>query len=100
MPRSRRTQMSNKADAIPWQTEFLRVSAFPISGATVVPNSWKEIVGNDTDEIVKKPPPIQSFDARPFFEGQLSVGYQPGRIDLVLMPDQTRQPEGLQLRHV
>src|SRR5205809_803242 len=53
MPRSRRTQTSKKADAIAWQTEFLRVSAFPISGATVVPNSWKEIAGNDPDEIVK-----------------------------------------------
>ena len=28
------------------------------------------------------------------------MGYQPGRIDLILMPDQTTQSEGLQLRHV
>jgi hypothetical protein len=28
------------------------------------------------------------------------VGYQPGRIDLILLPDQTAQSEGLQLRHV
>lgn len=93
-------QTSEKADGIAWQTEFLRVSAFPISGATVVPNSWKEITGNDPDENVKQPPPMQSFDAGPFFAGRLSVGYQPGRIDLVLMPDQTNQPEGPRLRHV
>jgi hypothetical protein len=93
MPRSRRTQTSTKAEGIAWQTEFLRVTAFPISGATVVPNSWKEITGNDPDEIVKQPPPMQSFEAGPFFVGRLSVGYQPGRMDLVLMPDRTRQSE-------
>jgi hypothetical protein len=96
MPRARRTKTSKKADGIEWQTESLRVSAFPISGATVVPNSWKEITGNDPDEISKHPPPMQSLEAGPFFEGRLSVGYQQGRIDLVLMHDQTRQSEGLQ----
>ena len=101
MPRSRRTQTSKKADAIAWQTEFLRVTAFPISGATdLLPNSWKQITGNDPDEISKHPPPMQSFEAGPFFGGRLSVGHQPGRIDLVLMPDQTTQSEGTQLRHV
>jgi hypothetical protein len=91
-------QTSKKADGIAWQTELLRVTAFPISGATVVPNSWKEITGNDPDESVKQPPPMQSFDAGPFFVGRLSVGYQPGRIELVLMPDQTARVEGL--RHL
>jgi len=101
MARARRTQTSQKADAIAWQTEFVRVSAFPISGATVVlPNSWKEITGDDPDEISKHPPPMQSLEAGPFFVGRLSVGHQPGRIDLVLMPDQTSPSEGLQLRHV
>jgi hypothetical protein len=97
MPRARRTKTSKKADGIAWQTEFLRVSAFPISGATVVPNSWKEITGNDPHESGKHPGPM-SFDAGPFFAGRLSVGYQPGRIDLVLMPDQTGRSEGL--RHL
>jgi hypothetical protein len=100
MPRSRRTQTPKKTDAIPSHTELLRISAFPISGATVVPNSWKEITGNDPDEISKHPPPVQSLEAGPFFVGRLSVGYQPGRIDLILLPDQTAQSEGLQLRHV
>jgi hypothetical protein len=100
MPRSPKMPTPKKADGIAWQTEFLRVSAFPISGATVIPNTWREITGNDPDENEKHPPPMQSFDAGPFCEGRLSVGYQPGRIDLVLMPDTTRQLEGLQLRHV
>jgi hypothetical protein len=100
MSRSRRTQTSKGSDAILWHTEFLRISAFPISGATVVPSAWKEITGNDPDEISKHPPPVQSFEAGPFFAGRLSVGFQPGRIDLILMPDQTAQSEGLQLRHV
>jgi hypothetical protein len=100
MSRSRRTQTSKKPDAIPWHTEFLRITAFPISGATVVPNSWKEITGNDPDEISKHPPPVQSFEAGPFSAGRLSVGYQPGRIDLILMPDQTAQSERLQLRNI
>jgi len=100
MPRAPRTKISEKPDGIVWQTELLRISAFPISGATVVPNSWKEITGSDPDEISKHPPPVQSFEAGPFFGGRLSVGHQPGRIDLILMPDQTTQPEGLQLRHV
>jgi hypothetical protein len=99
MPRSRRPQTSKKPDAIPWHTEFIRISAFPISGATVVPNSWKEITGNDPDEISKHPPPLQSFEAGPFFAGRLSVGYQSGRIDLILMPDQNAQSEGL-LPHI
>ena len=102
MRRSRRTQTSKKADAMAWQTEFLRVTAFPISGASdLLPNSWKQITGNDPDEISKHPPPIQSFEAGPFFGGRLSVGHQPGRIDLVSMPDQTSQSEGAQqLRHI
>lgn len=101
MPRASRTQTPKKADAIAWQTEFVRISAFPISGATVVlPNSWKEITGDDPDEISKHPPPMQSLEAGPFFVGRLSVGYQPGRIDLVLMPGESSPSEGLQLRHV
>jgi hypothetical protein len=102
MPRARRTKPSKRADGVVWQTESLRVSAFPISGATVVlPNSWKEITGNDPDEISKQPSPMQSsLEAGPFFGGRLSVGHQPGRIDLVLTPDQTSQPEGSRLRHV
>jgi hypothetical protein len=101
MPRSRRTQTSKEADAIAWQAEFLRVTAFPISGATdLLPNSWKQITGNNPDEISKHPPPMQSFEAGPFFGGRLSVGHQPGRIDLVLMPDLTTQSEGSQLRHI
>jgi hypothetical protein len=100
MPRARRTKTSKKADVIAWQTESLRVSAFPISGATVVPNSWKEITGNDPDENVKQPPPMPSFDAGPFFAGRLSVGYQAGRIDLVLTPDQTNRSQSEGLRHL
>jgi hypothetical protein len=88
MPRSRRTQTSKKA-AIAWQTEFFRVSAFPISGTTdISPNSWKEITGNDPDEIAKQPTSMN--EAGPFFGSRLSVGHQPGRIDLILIPDQTR----------
>jgi hypothetical protein len=101
MPRTRGTKTSKKANEIAWQTELVRVSAFPISGATVVlPNSWKEITGNDPDETSKQPSPMQSIEAGPFLGGRLSVGHQPGRIDLVLMPDQTRQSEKFQLRHV
>jgi hypothetical protein len=101
MPRSLRTKTLKKADGIAWQTEFLRVSAFPISGATdISPNSWKEITGNDPDEIVKQPTSMQFFEAGPFFGSRLSVGHQPGRIDLVLIPDQTTRSEGLQLPHV
>jgi hypothetical protein len=101
MPRSPRTKTPKKADGIAWQTEFLRVSAFPISGATVVlPNSWKEITGNDPDETSKQLSPMQSVEAGPFFVGRLSVGHQAGRIDLVLTADQTSQPEGLRLRQV
>jgi hypothetical protein len=86
-------QTAEKAPRIAWQTEVLRVTAFPISGATVVlPNSWKDITGNDPDETVTQPAPRQSFEAGPFFGGRLSVGHQPGRIDLVLMADQNNPP--------
>jgi hypothetical protein len=66
MPRARRTKTAQKDHRIPWQTEHVRVTAFPISGATILPNSWKEITGKDPDEIVKQPPPMQSFEAGPF----------------------------------
>jgi hypothetical protein len=97
MPRSRRTQTSTKPDEIAWQTESLRVTAFPIAGATVVPNPWKEITGNDPAEIVKQPSPMQSFEAGPFSTGRLSVGYQPGRIELVLMPLLPLAPDQINL---
>jgi hypothetical protein len=80
---------------IPWVTEVVRVTAFPIAGATILPNSWKDIAGSDPDEVLKVPPPSQSFEAGPFHTGRLSVGHQPGRIDAILMPDQTKPPDGL-----
>jgi hypothetical protein len=80
---------------IPWVTEVLRMTAFPVSGATILPNSWKDITGDDPDEVVKVPPPLQSFEAGPFYLGRLSVGHQPGRMDLILMPDQSKSQDAL-----
>jgi hypothetical protein len=71
------------------------VTAFPISAATILPNSWKDITGNDPDEVVKQAPPLQSLEAGPFYLGRLSVAHQPGRIDLILMPDTTKLSDGL-----
>lgn len=100
MPRAGRTtrQSTTKphvTPVIPWVTETLRVTAFPLGGATILPNSWKDITGSDPDEVVKVPPPVQSFEAGPFHVGRLSIGHQPGRIDAILMPDQTKRPDGL-----
>jgi hypothetical protein len=50
--------------------------------------------------VVKQPASMQFIEAGPFFGSRLSVGHQPGRIDLVLIPDQTSRSEGLQLSHV
>jgi hypothetical protein len=43
---------------------------------------------------------MQSFEAGPFLGSRLLVGHQLGRIDLVLMPDQTSKSEGLPVRHL
>src|SRR3954470_5778117 len=50
MPPAPTTNTAKKADEIAWQTEFLRVSAFPISGATVVPNSWEPVMSRAEQE--------------------------------------------------
>ena len=94
MPSSRRSKTAQQSHSITWLTETLRVTAFTLSGASVLPNSWEDIIGVEPSEILKQPPPMQSFEAGPLFGGRLSLGHQPGRIELLLTPEIPQSPRG------
>ena len=85
-------QGEGQADHSTWQTESLRLTAFPIPGTPVgEPTWWSALVGKAPDVRTKRPSLSLFQDEGEFQELKLVLTAQPSRIDWhLLLPEQRR----------
>src|SRR5712692_10629704 len=73
-------------DAIEWQAESLRMTAFPSPGSLLgePPNWWELVTGEPPENRVSQPKVGAVQEQGAFSTGVLTVLSQPGRIDWLL----------------
>jgi hypothetical protein len=78
---SRQTIADNSSLTV-WQTETLRLTAFPSPSARIVnPTWWADIVGEPPESKISRPKEGIYQEEGPFAQGKLVVSVQPTRVD-------------------
>jgi len=81
---------------VAWQTERLRLTAFPSPSAHITnPQWWREIMREEPESRVSQPRRGGLREEGPLADGKLLLGVEPTRIDWLFlpMPDDKRQTE-------
>ena len=81
-----------------WQTELLRLTAFPISTAEVSRiDWWADLFGRSPDSSTVRPTKGERLEEGPFEQGALRLSIQPFRIDWYFLKgeDHQEQQEGV-----
>lgn len=75
---------TNRAEAVSWQADRLRLSAFPAPPGDVQPGTWwEDLLGERPDRQVNEPKRGTSLTEGPYGSGRLVLSVQPLRVDWV-----------------
>lgn len=85
-------QLKEIATKLPWQTESLRLTAFPSPAANLENTDWwREVTGQPSEARLSRPRLAGYQEQGPFLGGRLLLNVQPQRIDWNFTPVGPRQ---------
>lgn len=86
------------AQALNWEAESLRLTAFVHPSAQVKPHGWwAALTGLDPENRTEKPSRGELSESGNYLKGSLSLLVQPGRVDWFLLPVQPADPIALDI---
>jgi len=74
-----------------WLAENARVTAFAMPGLALTPLRWKDVFGADPDQVVRQPG-MPSMEGGPIDGKRWLIGQQPGRVDVIVVPESPPVP--------
>jgi hypothetical protein len=71
---------------MPWRVRGVRFTFFLMPDVAVSPDTWRDVVGTDPDNVTQQRATGLRQEAGPFMESMASLTVLPGRVDLVFAP--------------